>query len=291
MATSTPERGARCASIPAAFVLALGAQAALAGDPADPLADRPEGIPTSLLGTYIRPRELLVYPFFEYTRHNKFEYKPGELGVSGPGSEDEFKGKTVEREYLLFLAYAFSDSLALEFESALHSSLEFTRAGDDRTGTPDKLRESGLGDTEINLRWRYARETARRPDITFFMKTVFPLQKSKKLLGSRDWEFEPGVVLTKDYSFGTLAARGAISYSSGDRKFDFAEWGIDYLKRLSPNWRLALSVEGHQVDEIAVIGELQYALRRNAVLKLNMGIGLTEKAPSIAPEIGILFRF
>jgi len=279
MASSTPDARAALA----VFFLAVGAPAAL--------ADHGGGIPTSLLGTYIGARELLVYPFFEYTRHNTFEYKPSELGVSGPRSEDEFRGKTVEREYLLFLAYAFSDSLALEFESALHSSLEFTRAADDPSGTPQKFRESGLGDTEINLRWRYARETARWPDITLFMKTVFPLQKDKKLLGSRDWEFEPGVVLTKDYSFGTLAARGAISYSRGDRKFDFAEWGIDYLKRLDSRWRLALSVEGHQVDEVSLIGELQYAISRNAVLKLNLGVGLTEKAPSIAPEIGVLLRF
>lgn len=287
MATSTIKQRASLA----AFVLTLGVPGPLAAQAADPLADRPDGIPTSLLGTYIRPRELLVYPFFEYTRHNTFEYKPAELGVSGPGSQDEFKGKTVEREYLLFIGYAFNDSFAIEFESALHSSLEFTRASDDRTGTPDRFRESGLGDSEINLRWRYAKESARRPDITFFMKTVFPLQKDKKLLGSRDWEFEPGVVLTKSYSFGTLAARGAISYSRGDRKFDFAEWGFDYLKRLDSKWRVALSLEGHQVDEISLIGELQYAIARNALLKLNMGVGVTEKAPTIAPEIGILLRF
>jgi hypothetical protein len=287
MGSSTTER--RCHL--AAFLLALGVHGALGAEPAEALADRPEGIPTSLLGTYIRPREFLVYPFFEYTRHNKFEYKPAELGVRAAGDQEEFRGKTAQREYLLFLAYAFSDSFALEFESALHSSLEFIRAGDDRTGTPDKLRESGLGDTEINLRWRYAKETAQRSDITFFLKTVFPLQKDKKLLGSRDWEFEPGVVLTKGYPFGTVAVRGALSYSSGERKIDFAEWGIDYLRRLGGRWRLALSLEGQQADEISVIGELQYAIARNAVLKLNAGIGLTEKAANIAPEIGILLRF
>ena len=268
-----------------AFLLILGVQGPLGAEPGD------RGIPTSLLGTYIQPREWLVYPFFEYTRHDKFEYTPSELGVHGPGDQDEFRGKTIEREYLLFVAYAFNDSWALEIESALHASVDFTRAADDLTGTPDKLKESGLGDTEINLRWRYAKETATRSDITFFFKTVFPLQKDKKLLGSRDWEFEPGFVLTKNYSFGTLAVRGSISWSSGERKLDFAEWGIDYVKRLAPNWRLAVSLEGEQADEISLIGELQYALARNLVLKLNTGIGLTEKAARLAPEIGLLLRF
>jgi hypothetical protein len=271
---------------PGLLAIALVASAVGAG-----AADREDGIPTSLLGTYIRPNELIVYPFYEYTRHDKFEYKPADLGVRAPGDQDEFLGKTVEREYLLFLAYAFNDSLALEFETALHSSLDFTRAPDDRTGTPDKLRESGLGDTEINLRWRFLKETATRAEYTFFLKTVFPLQKDKKLLGSRDWEFEPGVVVTKGYPWGTLALRAAAGWSSGERKLDLAEWAVDYVKQLNPQWRLALSLEGAQADEVSVIGELQYAIGRKAVLKMNLGIGITEKAANIAPEIGVLFRF
>jgi hypothetical protein len=255
-------------------------------------ADREAGgIPTSLLGTYIRPGELIVYPFFEYTRHDHFEYSPSELGVHGPGEGDEFAGKTVEREWLLFLAYGFSDSLALEFESALHSSLEFTRAPDDRTGTPERLKESGLGDTEVNLRWRALPETARRPQVTVFVKTVFPLQKDQRLLGSRDWEIESGAMLVKGFSFGTLAVRGSLGTSSGEHRLDLAEWGIDYVKRLSDRWRFAASLEGEQTDEVSLIGELQYALARNAVLKLNLGVGITEKAPRVAPEIGVLFRF
>jgi hypothetical protein len=33
------------------------------------------------------------------------------------------------------------------------------------------------------------KETASRPEVTFFFKTVLPLQKKKKLLGSQSWEF------------------------------------------------------------------------------------------------------
>ena len=250
-----------------------------------------DGIPTSLLGTYIRSGELLVYPFFEYTKHNKFDYKPADLGVSAPGDQTEFKGKSIEREWLLFVAYAFSDSLALEFESALHGSLDFTRDAADHTGTPDRIQESGLGDTEVNLRWRLQKETARSADVTVFAKTVFPLQKSKKLLGTQSWEFETGAVITKGYAFGTLAARAAIGVTSDEHKLDLTEWGIDYVKALAPRWRLALSIEGAQADEVSAIGELQYSVRKNMILKMNLGVGLTEKAPNIAPEIGLLFRF
>ena len=43
-------------------------------------------------------------------------------------------------------------------------------------------------------------------------------------------------------------------------------------------------------EAVSLIGERQYTLT-NAVAKLNMGIGVTTKAPTYAPEIGVMFRF
>src|SRR5262245_35059496 len=196
----------------AAIAFAGGAALCRAAEPTELpayLADTGGGIPTSLLGTYIRGKEFIFYPFYEYTRTKKFEYSPSELGFRGEG---EFFGKLVEQEALVFFAYAFNDSLAIEFESALYSSVKFTKSPDDTSNVPNSIRESGLGDTEINIRWRVAKETATRPDITLFLATVFPLQKNKKLLGTQSWEFEPGIVLTKGFPpYGTFAFRAALS--------------------------------------------------------------------------------
>jgi hypothetical protein len=253
------------------------------------LADRGEGIPTSLFGTYIRAKEFLVYPFYEYSRTTGYEYKPEELGFTG---DQEFTdGKLVEQEALIFLAYGFSDSLAIEFESALYTKADFTKAPGDSSNVPGEIRESGLGDTEINIRWRYSKETASRPEVTYFFKVVFPFQKDEKLIGTQDWEFEPGIVLTKGYSFGTVAARASLVYDAGEDKLEFSEWAFDYVKRLSPKWRVVASLEGEQVDEVSIIGEAQYTLGKNAVLKLNCGFGITTKAPDVAPEIGVMFSF
>jgi len=256
------------------------------------LRDRGDAILTSIHGTYIREKEWIFYPFYEYTRTSKFEYSPTEIGVPAAAAGDrEFFGKMVEREALIFLAYGLSENLAIEFESALYSSARFTKAPDDNTGTPDTLRESGLGDTEVNLRWRYRKETATQHELLFFFKTVFPFQKSKKLLGTQHWEFEPGVVWTKGHSFGTLSYKLSAAWDSGERKVELSEWSIDYLKRLNPKWRLFLSLEGDELDEVVAIGELQYKISKNVELKLNSGFGLTKKAPDFAPEIGLLFRF
>ena len=270
----------------AAAMLMTGSLQALAQEPAY-LADRGDAIRTSLIGTYVRPKEFVFYPFYEYTRTRNFEYTPSEVG--GVGSTD-FQGKKYEREFLVFLGYAFSDSLLIEFESALHSTVEFRKAPDDTSNAPAQLRESGVGDTEAQIRWRIAKETETRPDITVFFETVFPFQRSKKLLGTQDWQFASGAVLTKGYSFGTLSLRGGVGYDRGDRKFKVDEYAIDYLKKLSPAWRVALSLEGHE-SELSIIGEVQYTLSKDAILKINSGFGLSNKDKAFAPEIGVLFRF
>jgi len=44
-------------------------------------------------------------------------------------------------------------------------------------------------------------------------------------------------------------------------------------------------------EAVSLLGEPQYTLTRNAVAKLNMGVGVTKKGPTYAPEIGVMFRF
>ena len=252
------------------------------------LADRGDGIRTSLLATYIRPKEFVFYPFYEYTRKKNFEYKASDLGFVG--STDFDGGRLTEREFLVYFGYAFNESLMIEFESALHNKAEFRKAANDTTGVPAQINESGLGDTEAQIRWRFAKETETRPDVTFFFETVFPLQKNKKLIGTQDWDFVTGTVVSKGYSFGTLSLRASVAYDRADRQVRLGEYAIDYLKKLSPAWRVALTLEGVSTD-LSVIGEVQYELSKNATLKLNSGFGITKKDRALAPEIGVLFRF
>jgi outer membrane putative beta-barrel porin/alpha-amylase len=251
------------------------------------LADRGDGIHTSLFGTYVREHELLFYPFYEYTRTSDFEYKPSELGFSG---DVDFFGKADEHEFLVFFAYGFSKSLMVEFESALYSTVTFHKASDDTSAVPNRIRESGVGDTEVQIRWRWLQETVGRPEALFFLKTVFPLQKNKKLLGTQDWEFVPGIALTKGFPFGTFSLSGSLLYSTGEHKLEIGGYALEYVKRLSPAWRMVLAFESEQ-DERQIIGEVQYAVSKNVMLKVNSGFGLTKKAPDVAPEIGVLFSF
>ncbi len=251
------------------------------------LRDRGEGLPTSLFGTYVREKELLVYAFYEYTLNRDQEYKPEELGFN---LDRDFRAKRTDHEALLFVSYGLARSVAFELESAVFTTATQRKATDDPSGMPTRFKESGLGDTEGQIRWRWTSETERRPELFSFFEFVFPLQKNRVLIGTSEWELAQGFGAIKGSRWGTFTGRVSASYSGGDGTVEFGEWDVEYLKRTSRLWRWVLSLEGEQ-DELALIAEGQLQLRPGLLLKLNSGFGVTDKAPDLAPEVGVVFSF
>lgn len=282
-------------------LMVVSATAALAGDgpqatpvpsaaPAGPsqppyLADRGTGVPTSMFGTYVRRGELIVYPFFEYYRDGDLEYKPSEFGYPG---EEDYRGRYRASEGLLFLGYGLTDDLAIEMEAAvIDATLE--KSSRDPSAMPTKIDEAGLGDVEGQLRWRWHKESETRPELFSYFETVFPHSKEKLLIGTPGWEMSLGSGVVKGFRWGTLTARVAVEYSEASSShFDLGEYAVEYLKRLSPRWRIYVGLEGTQ-DELSLITEVQWHLSRNVFVRLNNGLGLTSKATDWSPEVGILF--
>jgi len=250
------------------------------------LRDRGTGIATSQFATYVRPGELVVYPFFEYYRDKDFEYKPSEFGF---GIDQDYRGKYRASEGLIFLGYGLTDWLAVELEAAVITATLETSL-DDLSGIPERIHESGLGDVEGQLRARWGRETERRPEVFSYFEVTPPLQKDKNLIGTQEWELKLGTGLTKGFSWGTITVRGAVEYLQDEGRVDLGEYAVEYLKRLSPRWGVYLGVEGEQ-DEISLIPQLQWHINDSVFIKVNTGIGLTSKATDWAPEIGVVFAF
>jgi len=252
------------------------------------LHDRGPGQPTSMFGTYIRAGEFLLYPFFEYYLDHDAEYTPDELGY---GLDQDFRGQARASEYLVFLACGITDWLAVEFEMALYTSARLETAPEDPTATPDVIQESGTGDVEGQLRVRLAHETDSRPEFFSYFELVSPQQTDKVLIGTPDWEYKLGFGAVRGYSFGTLSARVAVEYSMEESAAELGEYGLEYLRRLSPSWRVYLGIEGSQ-DEVELIPEAQWHIKTDKVIvKLNSAFGMTSKAADWAPEVGILFSF
>jgi hypothetical protein len=283
------------ASLPLAALLgwfptAASAQAPVTAPPApvvDFRADRGPGVATSMFGTYVRGGELLVYPFVEHYRDRNFEYKPAEFGVVG---EVDHRGRYRASEALFFLAYGVTDDVAVELEGAvIRASLD--KAVTDGSALPTRISESGVGDIEGQVRWRWKRETATGPEAFSYFEAVSPHNRDTLLIGTSDWELKLGTGVSRGFGWGTLTARAAVEYTAASSShFDVGEYAVEYLKRLSPKWRVYAGIEGTQ-DEVSFVGEAQWFVRPNIFVKVNSGVGLTSKATDWAPEIGVVFAF
>jgi hypothetical protein len=251
----------------------------------DYLRDRGPGVSTSMFGTYIRKGEWLFYPFFEYYKDSNLEYAPSELGA--PGDQD-YRARYRAREGLFFVSYGLTEDLAVEFEAATIRAT-FDKSSADSSTLPTRLEEHGLGDVEGQVRWRWRRETERKPEIFSYGEFVVPHHHDRPLTGTPGWELKFGTGVTRGLSWATLTARAALEYdSSSTSPFDLGEYAIEFLKRLSPKWRAYVGLEGN-TDELELITEAQWHLSPSVFVRLNSGFGLTSKATDWSPEIGIVF--
>jgi hypothetical protein len=285
-----PSIGTSALLITAATVLASSIRstsfAAEHGELPTYLRDRGTGVPTSMFGTYIREGELLVYPFLEYYRDKDAEYAPQELGH---GLDEDFRGEYRATEGLIFLAYGFTKRFAVELEAAIIDATLET-APEDPTAIPDEISESGLGDIEGQLRYRISFENESRPEFFTYFETVFPTPGDPVLIGTQDWEFKLGVGAVKGHSWGTTTFRAAVEYDNAESSAELGEVAFEYLKRLSPAWRIYAGLEGTQ-DEWELIPEAQWHVSDSIYFKLNSAFGITSKATDWAPEFGVMFSF
>ena len=251
------------------------------------LNDRGPGLPTSMFGTFIQKGEMIVYPFFEAYVDDNYEYKPEELGHAG---DTDYRGRYRAKEGLLLLAYGLTDRVAVEFEIA-GISATLDKAPDDPSSVPSRIHESGLGDVEGQVRWRWNRESATRPEFFSFTEFVVPHAEDKPLIGTPGVEIKFGTGLVRGFTWGTILARASVEYEGGSSsQFDSGEYALEFVKRLNRRFRIYAGLEGTQ-DEVSAIGELQWHLSPHVIVKAGSGFGLTSKATDIAPEIGILFSF
>ncbi len=249
------------------------------------LQDRGTGVPTSMFGTYINRGELLVYPFYEFYYDHNLEYESQEFGFRG---KQELQGESIASEELIFLGYGLTGNFALELEAGIiQASLD--KSPDDLSKMPDTLRESGLSDVQIQLDLRWLKENERRPALFNYFEVVFPTGEEDSLIGTSFWEFKLGMGAIKGFGWGTVTARLAVEYSDEENKAELGEYALEYLKRISPAWRLYLGVEGSE-DELELIPEAQWHINDRIFIKFNSAFGLTPKATDWAPEIGIMFR-
>lgn len=246
-----------------------------------------DGIPTSMFGTYLPKRDFLIYPFYEFYWDHNTEYSPAEFDYT---LDQDFEGKSIGHEGLIYLAYGITDWLMIEIEVAVITETLW-KASNDNSGMPDSIKESGLGDVEGQIRWRYMKEKERRPELFSLLEIVTPAQKkqNRQLIGTTAWEFKFGIGAVKGFKFGTMTVRAAIEYDGEEQEVAPGEYALEYLRKFRDKYKLFLMIEGSG-DEMEFIFENQIHLNKHVNFKLGSGIGITPKATDIAPEIGIMIR-
>ena len=80
----------------------------------------------------------------------------------------------------------------------------------------------------------------------------------------------------------------AAEYAQADGTLEIGEYALEYLKRLSPRWRVYSGIEGTQ-DEVELIGEAQWHPSERLYFRFNLARGLTSKATDWGPDVGIVF--
>jgi hypothetical protein len=270
--------------------------AAIAGGPTraraqsgafDRSSDRGAGIPASMFGTYIERHQLLLFPFGAYTRDHDREYNPARLGF---GLDEDFRGRFSSTEALVFAAYGVTDWLALEFEAS-RIRATFDKSNRDTSALPARIVESGLADFEGQLRLRLWRETEGRPEVFGFVEITAPSQTHTLFIGDDQWDVRPGLGVVRGFSWGTMTFRTDLEWNRDDRHLDLGESSIEYLRRLSPAWRLNLAIEGGETgapDEWELVTGVQWRLRDFLLVKADNVVGLFSKATDWSPQIGLM---
>lgn len=254
------------------------------------LRDRGAGIPASIFGTFIEEGQLLVFPYFGYSRDNNREYQPAALGF---GLNEDFRARFRSSEGALFLGYGVTDWLALEFEVRVITAT-FEKSPLDPSATPAKIKESGLGDVEAQLRLRLMKETEHRPEIYGFLEMTPATQKHKVLIGEPNWDLKPGLGLVRGFSWGTVLLKLTGEYNREASSPDLGEVSLEYFRRLSPSLRLNLALEGGESgapDEFELITGVHWRITDFVALKADNSFGLSAKATDWAPQIGVVVSF
>ena len=210
--------------------------------------------------------------------------------LGDPGGQD-YLGHYRDLSEQLFIAYGVTDWLAVELEgSYVQAALQ--RDAADRSGTPPRIEESGLGDLEGELRGRLLRETPRWPELFAFLEITAPSNRKQVLIGDPLWDFKPGLGVIKGFSWGTVTFRTDLEYNQDDQAWDLGETSLEYLKRISPVGTARLAIEGGETgapDEWTLDSGVYWTVADHVTLRIDNSLGVFPKAPDFTEQIGLMF--
>jgi hypothetical protein len=253
------------------------------------LRDRGPGMQTSLNATYLAEKEFLFYPFYEYNFVVNEEYIPMDLGYD---VDQAYEAKSSSHEALLYLGYGISDWLIAEAEVAF---INFTqqKSSSDNSTMPSPYKESGIENIDFQLRWRYWKETSKKPELFSNFVLAVPSAGSNKIIGLTGYDFKFASGLIKGFRFGTMIVSSSFQYNTYDSQFDFLGLDIEYVKRLNDKFRVYVGFDGLPIpDAFAVSTNLQIFPKPWMFIRLGNSFGIGSSGLiDFNQEIGVAIYF
>jgi hypothetical protein len=243
-------------------------------------------------GIWVRRGEWVGAVSLARLENTGYQYSASELGAVVQPDPDylgelEFSGGD------LYLGYGLTESLALGFQAS-SGRATFRTAADDVSPLPAEIRETGLGELRTELTWRFLEERGRRPELFLFAAVAVPHDSDKVLLGTPDWRLLPGIGLFRAFSWGTLAARGALEYDAGsESEADFGEWSLEAQRRTSRAWWVSAGVGGqiggaNNLDEAWLLADLVWRPTPRLAVRFHNRVGVTDQSSGWSPAVGIV---
>jgi len=250
--------------------------------------DRGNGIRTSMIETYVEPHQVLIYPFGAYTWDHDFEYQPSIFGFT---SDEDFRGQFKSTEAALFLAYGLTNWLAVELEGSLITA-DFEKSPADTFGTPATVHQTGVSDIAGAFRFRLSPERGSRPEFFGSVELLPPQNGQQELIGDPQWNVKSELGAVRQYHWGTMTFRTTVEYNRGDKHWDLGETSLEYLRRLSPAWRMLLGIEGGEggaLDDYGFVAAAHWRIAGAVDLKFVNTVGFMQKSTDWEAQVGLMW--
>ena len=189
----------------------------------------------------------------------------GETALFTSLQSSEVRGKETYMAPDFTALYGISDSLQFRLETGYLIK---------RTG---KKVESGLEDTQVQLKWRCLNETKTSPQWSVAFQSKLPSADASRGLGTGDADYKFTVTVAKNYGRLKLAANAGQNFMGDAKSRDYAFAGVLGQYQLTQKLNVGLQLYGNaspahkKPDELAFGVGMKYRYAPDHILLFSVG--------------------
>ncbi len=157
-------------------------------------------------------------------------------------------------------------------------------------------KNSGIGDTELGLKWLIKEETLSIPAFVLGLEVGLPTGDEKKELGEGEMECKPFLALFKDVVWVIIQGNIGYSLAWNEEQEKEIEYNLALAFPLAKNWLLFAELNGsrnleEKENEIYLAPAVKYEIKEGIGLGIGLPVGLTDESFDQGVVIKTMFEF